>query len=80
MSERRLSHTHQPEQHQSNPFLNQEILGNEKFKAMTSEIDQQLYGSYKLVTCASCKEIFDFVEGNFHDAPKKDNNGKPLAE
>ena len=32
-----------------------------------------------LVDCCKCHDQYSFIEGNPNDAPKKDNNGKPLT-
>ena len=32
-----------------------------------------------IIECCKCKSEYEFVEGNPKDAPKKDNNGKPLT-
>ena len=32
-----------------------------------------------LIECVKCNDQYEFAPGNSRDAPKKDNNGKPLT-
>jgi hypothetical protein len=36
--------------------------------------------NFNIVECIKCKSQYDFAPGNPNDAPKKDDNGKPIKE
>ena len=52
------------------------LVGQEKFEKMQAQAIQKMYN---IITCCKCSAQFEFQEGSAKDAPKKDENGKPLT-
>lgn len=53
-----------------------QILGSD-FESLQNRAMRKM-ANINIVECVKCKSQYDFAPGNPNDAPKKDDNGKPV--
>jgi hypothetical protein len=57
-------------------YQSKAYLGD-KFELMQDKVFKKM-NNFNLVECNKCQSQYDFAPGNPNDAPKNDNNGKPV--